>query len=271
MYKKLHLAIAQVEAAAADPESNTRKALSLIKKAAEKDANMICFPELFYSSYDVDKIKLARCAISREHEFFKIMQTTAKKYSINILMSYPEKNDESDKPYISYAFIDSDGNFAGNHRKSYLWLDENEKAKQSEPIYDVIKTPFGNIGTLICYEIEFPEPARILTLKGAEIIISTMAFDTIPNLHKYISAIGILNQVYAVGVNGYKSSDPKRGGSCVADQRGNIVYQLDPGKEQLGFFDIDLGKENRRNEAPHKDDLITDTLNQLSEIGKWNY
>lgn len=272
MYQKLRIAIAQAEAFRADPKANTEKIIAWTREAAAKSANMICFPELYYSSYDISKEKLAECAISRDNEFFSKMKELAKELNINILVSYPERNEKSDKPYISYAFIDAAGNYAGNHRKTYLWGEESNKALPGEPIYNVIKTPFGNIGMLICYEIEFPEPARLLTLKGAEIIIATAAFDTIPNFHKYISAIGILNQVYAVGVNGYKSDcEPKRGGGCIADQRGKIIYELEPGKEQMGIFDIDLGEKNRRNEAPHKTDLIIDTLKQMSEIKKWSY
>ncbi|MDO4869541.1 MAG: carbon-nitrogen hydrolase family protein [Bacillota bacterium] len=271
MYKKLRIAIAQAEAAKANPEANEQKLIQWVKEAAAKGANMICFPELYYSAYDISADELRECAIDQNDPFFEKLKTLARENDINILISYPEKNG-NDKPYISYAFIDSYGNWAGNHRKTYLWLEENDKATPGEPVYEVIDTPFGRIGLLICYEIEFPEPARLLTLKGAEIIISTMAWDTIPNLHKYVSSIGILNQVYAVAINGFAPYNEKhRGGSCIADQRGKLVYTLDEGVEAMGIYEIDLEENNRRNEAPHKTDLIIDTLRQLSEIKQWKF
>lgn len=271
MYKNLRIAIAQTEAEIGNPEANKEKLRKWVKEAADKGANMICFPELYYTAYDVDGETLQKYALNKDDEFFGEVKQLAKENDINILFSYPEKNDDG-KPYISLAFIDSYGNCAGNHRKTYLWLEENEKAQPGEPVYEVIDTPFGKVGLLICYEIEFPEPARILTLKGAEIIIVATAWDTIPKLHRYISAIGILNHVYAVGVNGCATYNEKqRGGGCVADHFGEIVYALEEGKEQLGFYDINLNENNRRVSEPHKTDLIIDTLVQLGQIDSWKY
>lgn len=269
MYEKLRIAIAQAEASIADPEGNTRKIKEWIKTAVDKGANMICFPELFYSAYDVNAEELKRCAIGEDDVFFQDLKALAKEYEINILVSYPEKSKEG-KPYISFAYIDSNGTLICNHRKSYLWLGEKEKVTPGEPVYKVLDTPFGKIGLLICYEIEFPEPVRILTLKGAEIIISTMAFDLIEDLQKYISAMGVLNQVYAIGVNGCApDKEFCRGKSCISDQWGNIVFALDEGKEQLGLYEIDLEKQNRRNDSPHKKDFLKDTLQQLAQMEEW--
>lgn len=271
MYKKLRIAIAQVEATLANPEDNKKRIVSLIKDAASQGANMICFPELYYTGYDVSGEALAKYAIHQDDVFFDQMKAMAQEYEINILMSYPEKNHISDKPYIAYAFITSNGELVNNHRKTYLWGTENDKVLPGAAVYNTIETSFGTIGTLICYEIEFPEPARILTLKGAEIIIATAAFDTVRNFHNYISAIGILNHVYAIGVNGCRlGEEPSRGGSCIADQKGRIVYELPAGEEALGIFDIDLNEYNRRKEEPHMKDLLIDTLKQIGKIDKWN-
>lgn len=271
MYKKLRIAIAQAEAILANPEENTKKIVSWVKDASAQGADMICFPELYYTGYDVSGEELAKYAIRQDDPFFHQMKALAKECEIGILMSYSEKNDESDKPYIAYAFIDAEGTLVDNHRKTYLWDDENDKAMPGAPVYNTVETPFGTMGTLICYEIEFPEPARILTLKGAEIIIATAAFGTIRNFHNYISAIGILNHVYAIGVNGYRSGDgPNRGGSCIADQMGRIIYELPAGEEALGIFEIDLNEGNRRQKEPHMEDLIIDTLKQIGEMDKWN-
>ncbi len=270
MYKKLRVAIAQAEAVKADPAANRDKLIAWVKEAALKGADMVVFPELFYSAYDISKEALMKCAIDQKDVFFEQIRDLAIENDINILFSYPEIGEGKDKPYISVAFIDSAGNCVSNHRKTYLWGEEANKAERGELVYEPVKTSFGTIGTLICYEIEFPEPARILTLKGAEIIIVTAAFDTIPNFHKYLSAIGILNQVYVIGVNGWKSDcAPARGGSCIVDQRGKVIFELPITSEKLGIFDIDLGTGNRRDEAPHKEDLIIDTLRQLSKIERW--
>lgn len=270
MYKKLRIAIAQAEAIPARPDLNEEKLVLWTKRAAAKGADIICFPELFYSAYDVNAEELKECAITCDDDFFKRIGKLAADEQISILISYPEKVEGQEKPHISYAFIGTEGKMLDNHRKSYLWDDESERVERGAPVYNVIDTPFGKIGTLICYEIEFPEPSRILTLNGAEIIIVPVAMNTIPNFHRYISATGIMNHVYAIGINGIRPNEEhKRGGGCVANQHGKLLTVMSEAKEELRIIDIDLNENNRRNKEPHMSDFSIETLNQLGSITEW--
>lgn len=63
----------------------------------------------------------------------------------------------------------------GKQRKMHLWGDEDRRFGRGKDI-GVIDLPFGKVGMLICYEIGFPEMARIQVRKGASILIYTSAF-----------------------------------------------------------------------------------------------
>lgn len=270
MYKKLKIAIAQAEAIPMDTKANENKLISWTEKAAKSGANMICFPELFYSSYDLSKEELFRCAITIDDAFFDRVKKLAIENDISIFVSYPEKAEGKEKPYISYALITSEGKLVDNHRKSYLWEPEPQKVECGNHVYNVVDTPFGKIGMLICYEVEFPEPSRILTLNGAEIIIVPVAMNTVPNFHRYISSTGIMNHVYCVGINGIRTNaNFKRGGSCVANQHGKLILTMSEREEELAYIDIDLNVNNRRKSEPHMIDIHPNTLKQLSKINRW--
>lgn len=270
MREVLKVALAQYEPVNGHPEINGEKILSLTKDAAQRGANLVCFSELFYSGYDVDKETLARCAISTDGEFFRLVKECAKQNKINVMFSYPEKEKGTEKPYISFAHIDASGELIGNHRKTYLWLEENDKATPGAPVYEPIETRFGTMGSLICYEIEFPEPARILTLNGAEIIVVASVFANIPNLEKYLGGIAIQNLAYVIGINSVKvNQEPHRGGSRVVDQMGKTLCLIEPGVEGMEICEINLNKDNRRDAEPHMQDLIIDTTKQIGKVERW--
>lgn len=268
MERKLKAALAQYEASNGRPQENTRKIIESMQEAASQGADVICFPELFYSGYDIDQETIRRTAITRTDQVFQKLRQLAEKEKIDLFFSYPER--DKDSVYISAAFIDKKKGTVHHHRKTYLWGKENQKVSKGRAQYQPFTTSYGQSGILICYEIEFPEPARILTLQGAEIIFVTAAFDTVTNFQKYLSAIAIHNQVYVIGMNGVNTNtEPKRGGSCVVNQSGETLFAIDPGASQLGFFEINLDKGNRRNREPHRKDIRRETLQILSELKEW--
>ena len=71
--------------------------------------------------------------------------------------------------YNSCLLIGSNGESIGNARKRYLWGREKRIFTPGDS-YEVFRTELGAIAPLLCYDLEFPEPARIAMLKGADLI-----------------------------------------------------------------------------------------------------
>mgnify|MGYP000520266807 CR=1 FL=1 len=98
---------------------------------------------------------------------------------------------------------------------------------------EVARTPLGVIGILVCYDIRFPEIARMLALRGAEIIIVPAAFNTTTgpaHWHVMFRARAIENQLYVMAASQARtpaSAYEAYGHSMVVDPWGNVVAEAD--------------------------------------------
>lgn len=94
------------------------------------------------------------------------------------IVGFPEDGGDGNY-YISSALIDNNGDILGVYRKVHLFHNEKDYFTTGSN-FEVINTPLGNIGLMICYDVEFPEIARALKLMDADIIIIINA-----NMHPY--------------------------------------------------------------------------------------
>jgi len=257
--------LAQLYTVKGDPAANLAKMSAAIKEAAAKGADLVCFSELFYCGYDISREELRSLAIYVDGPELAKVRAMAADAGVHVLISYPEKDKMSDDVFISASLIDDAGNILLNHRKTYRWGDEKDKVSGGSG-YEVCDTKFGKIGVLICYEIEFPEPARILMLQGAELILTTSAFTYVENMPTYLSALAIQNQCYVLSANDVREEAPKRGASCALDQYGRVINKLDDNEGML-YCDIDLDAPGRRASDPHMGDLDKETFRMMMEIG----
>lgn len=73
--------------------------------------------------------------------------------------------------YNTAVLIGRDGKLVGTYRKTHLPREEVEGGLTPGDSYPVFETDFGKVGLMICWDVQFPEPARALALKGAEVIL----------------------------------------------------------------------------------------------------
>ncbi len=255
-------ALAQIYSAKGDPAANLAKMSAAIKEASAKGADIVCFSELFYSGYDISREELEALAIYCDGPEMDKVREMASSSGAHVFFSYPERDHVTGDVFISASLIDDTGKMLLNHRKTYRWGDEKDKVSGGSG-YEVCDTKFGRIGVLICYEIEFPEPARILMLQGAEMILVTSAFTYVENMPTYLSALAVQNQCYILSTNDVRDFEPRRGSSCVVDQYGRVVSRLSD-KEGMLYCDIDLSAPSRRNTDPHMEDLNKDTFRMMA-------
>lgn len=77
--------------------------------------------------------------------------------------------------YNTALLIGRDGSLVGKYRKTHLPREEVEGGLTPGDSYPVFDTDFGRLGLLICWDVQFPEPARALALQGAEMIALPIA------------------------------------------------------------------------------------------------
>ncbi|OGV73461.1 MAG: hypothetical protein A3K19_28735 [Lentisphaerae bacterium RIFOXYB12_FULL_65_16] len=73
--------------------------------------------------------------------------------------------------YNTSVLIDRQGEIVGTYRKTHLPNEEFTHGVTPGDTYPVFKTDFGTVGMMICWDVQFPEPARALAAKGAELIL----------------------------------------------------------------------------------------------------
>jgi N-carbamoylputrescine amidase len=265
-------------------DENLAKADSLIAKAASNGAGLVLLPELFEGPYFCQVEDYQKFSLAEEVETSKTLkhfEKIAKKYHVVLPVSFFEK--AGNVYFNSLAVIDADGACLGIYRKSHIPTGECYEEKfyftPGDTGFMVFKTAIGKLGVGICWDQWFPEVARILALKGAEIIVYPTAIGSEPvlpkdskdhwqNVMKGHAAANIVPVLASnrVGIEKAGTSSMKFfGSSFIADQHGNFAAEMN--REEEGFrmaeFDLEAIDAERSDWGSFRDrrvDLYGDLL-----------
>lgn len=256
------LTIAAVQAALGhDMAANIARIESLIRDAAGGGAQVVVVPELFQGIYfptrqDPKWFETAY-AVS-DHPCVRALAALAKDLGVVIPISFFEK----DGPHYfnSVAVADADGTILGVYRKSHIpdgpGYQEKYYFRPGDTGFKAWRTRYGTIGVGICWDQWYPEAARAMALKGAEVLLYPSAIgsepydttlDTRKRWQRVMQGHAVANAVPVVAANrvGEEDNDGVRqhfyGHSFAADHTGDIVTQLEDGTEgvMLARFDLD--------------------------------
>jgi deaminated glutathione amidase len=168
-----------------DKMENLELSVDFIREAAKKKSSMICFPEfqMAYSPVSMSAKQLSEKAESvNDGNFIATLRKAAKANKISIISTIYEKNGSrfDNRVYDTAVLIDNNGKISSVYRKLHLYdalgIKESDKMMAGNMIEKPVKTSVGNLGLMICYDIRFPEMSRILTVKGANILVSPSAW-----------------------------------------------------------------------------------------------
>lgn len=189
-----------------DPVANL-EVLDSVLAAASDDLELLMFPELFLQGYDAGAEALRRLAVPRPASLEALrcsvgaasLRRTGDDAPLRCAVALPYAEMGSDGAlYNSCAVFHCDGVLAFNYRKSHLWDDGNASSEEtyeraifsaggadSLSTFDLrLASRVVRTGVLICFDIEFPEPARCLALRGgAELLIVPTALAIGPVAH----------------------------------------------------------------------------------------
>ena len=272
---KLKIALCQMNVID-DKEENIKKAKSMIEKSIEEHADFIVLPEMFNCPYSNDKF-IEYCEEEKSSQTLFNISKLAQENNVYILAgSIPEKED--DKLYNTSYLFNRNGEIIGKHRKMHLF-DIDVKGKITFMESDVLtagndvtiaNTEFGKIGIGICYDVRFPELARLMALEGALILFYPGAFNmTTGPAHWELlfRARALDNQVFCVGVAPALNKDASYhsfGHSIITNPWGEIIAEADE-NENLIISEIDLDEIKKiREELP----LLKNKRKDLYEIIK---
>ena len=158
-------------------QGNIIKGIKAVEKAAAMGADIALFPEMWSCGYcfPQDKTALDSLAVSHESEYTMTFAKAARDNDIAVAVTYLMKNEQGGAPYNSVTLFDRHGKEMFTYSKVHTCDFGYEKVlSHGTDFYTAqldIKDGNVNVGAMICYDREFPESARILMLKGSEIIL----------------------------------------------------------------------------------------------------
>jgi predicted amidohydrolase len=153
------------------PESNVTAFIDVIAKAVPAGADVILLSEVITSTatgrpYEDAAERVPGPTTARLGE-------VARARKAYIVVGLVER--EGTAVYNTAALIDRAGRLVGKYRKVYLPREEMEGGLTPGGDYPVFRTDFGTVGMMICWDLQYVDPARALALAGAEIILMPIA------------------------------------------------------------------------------------------------
>ncbi|MEK7753160.1 MAG: carbon-nitrogen hydrolase family protein, partial [Acidobacteriota bacterium] len=126
--------------------------------------------------------------------------------------------------YNTAVLIDRAGRVAGRYRKVYIPREEMEGGITPGNDYPVFRTDFGSVGLMICWDVQYGDPARALALRGAEMILmpiwggnETLAKARAIENHVWLASSGYNFPTRILGPDGETLADaPAPGQAAVA-------------------------------------------------------
>lgn len=237
----MRIALFQAAGRAGDVPANLAAIRRVAHEAAEGGARLVVFPEAFVSGYNIGAELLLALAEPADGAHVFALREIAAGAGIAVLCGYPEL--EGDAVFNSAVLCDRDGSVLLNYRKTHLYGDLDRGAfRPGDALAPVVALDGVRVGVLVCYDIEFPEPARALALAGAQLIaVPTALMDPSGWIAEtLVPARAAENQLYVAYCNrvGTEGDLDYVGLSCVAGPAGGAVAAA--GREEtLLYAEID--------------------------------
>lgn len=232
----------QMESISGQITKNNEKGKKLVLEAIKKGAQLIVLPELWSSGYHLTKPSFLKMQ-QETKDFVEQFRVIAKEYGVVLVVPFIDRKGED--LFIALSVIENNGEILQIYQKSFLWDKEQLNFKHGERQFEPIQTSLGTVGTIICYDVEFPEVSRILALRGAQLIIvpSVIRMASEKKWDIQLPARALDNTVFVLGVN--TVGEGSCGKSKLIDPKGAIVHECSRTEEEILLCDIDFNQINK--------------------------
>ena len=267
--RKLRAACAQHVIRDGEGAANLERSTAAILGAARAGAELVVLPELANSGCDLPSRESA-LSIAEEVGDTKILggptlrawQEAAEETGIFVVGGFLER--EGGSLYNSAAVVGP--GFFGRYRKTHFWDDEKLLYEPGTEL-PIFETPLCNVGVLICYDAWFPEAARTLALRGADLLCvpANAPHDWVPegqrrggltmlNVHAISHANA--NRLFVACAN--RVGDGYLGRSSIVDTTGGVLAFGSPTEEELISAEIDVERALREKQLTKRSHTFGD-------------
>lgn len=261
--RKVSLAATQM-ACADDNKANIETAERQVRDAASRGAQIILLQELFETPYfckDMNERFFALAHDGPDNPLVRHFQNLARELSVVLPISFYERSNNT--YFNSIAIVDADGQCLGVYRKSHIphgpGYQEKYYFSPGDTGFLAWDTAYARIGVAICWDQWFPEAARIMALKGAEVLMYPTAIGSEPHApdldssghwqrtmqgHSAANCVPVVVS-NRVGKESGESCDMTfYGSSFITDQTGDKVVESGRDSKDIIVADFDLDAIN---------------------------
>lgn len=247
------VAVVQIESST-DKNANLTRARALIEEARNHRAEVVAFPEFLmaFSPASQHAKELAQLAEPIEGPFISTLRDSAKSSGVAVIATIYETCQAADRVFDTAVWIDPCGNIPSVYRKLHLYdafgFKESDKFYPGEDIAPLVSSGEHRAGMMICYDVRFPEMARMLALAGADLLIAPSGWVQgdlkLEHWQTMIRARALENGCYVVAPD--QVGNIYIGHSLVVDPLGRVLVDLGE-KEDIAVVELDsnLVRETR--------------------------
>ena len=247
-----------------DIDDNKRRLAEGIARAAALGAELVVLQELHNSLYfcdieDVSRFDLAESIPGPSTDFYGSL---ARQHNVVLVTSLFERR-AAGLYHNTAVVLERDGSIAGKYRKMHIPDDPAYYEKfyftPGDLGFQPIDTSVGRLGVLVCWDQWYPEAARIMALRGAELLIYPTAIGYDPNdtpdeqerqreaWTTVMRGHAVANGLPVVAVNrvGEEAANTFWGSSFVAGPQGEFLYRANTTDEVAVVVDVDLQRSEQ--------------------------
>ncbi|ASJ10403.1 acyltransferase [Thermococcus sp. P6] len=252
----MKIAYVQMEPLFLEPERNYSRAEELIREAADRGAELIVLPELFDTGYNFESREEVEEVAGEipDGPTTEFLMELSRELGVFLVAGTAEK-DEKGRLYNSAVVTGPIGSsYIGKYRKVHLFHRERLFFSPGDLGFRVFNTGTAKIGVMICFDWFFPESARTLALKGAEVIAHPSNL-VMPYAPRAMPIRALENRVYTITANRVGEERGLRfiGKSTIASPRAEVLAMGSEDSEEVGVVDVDLSvaRDKRLNDINH--------------------
>jgi N-carbamoylputrescine amidase len=251
-----------------DREKNIANAIDLVRDSANRGAKIVQIQELFETPYFCADQKEELFSLAHpveDHPILERMSELAAELEVVLPVSFFERANGA--YFNALAIIDADGSHLGTYRKSHIpdgpGYQEKYYFNPGDTGFLAWKTRYATIGVAICWDQWFPEAARSMCLKGAEVLLYPTAIgnelhgetedlttsgDSMRSWQRVMQGHAAANVVAVVASNriGTETSDSGKltfyGSSFIADQHGELIAEASRDQREVVTATVDLDR-----------------------------
>lgn len=232
-----------------DVRRNLDKVARLAEQASRAGAKLAVFPECTLTGYGLTEAEARQIAAPIPGPGTEALIQLCRQLKISIMLGTIEIAGNGE--LFNSALLFDPESLRAHYRKTHLpTLGVDRYVTAGRQLVEPVETVAGRAGLLVCYDLRFPEPARVLALEGAQLILLSTAWPQAANLYPdfVVSTRAAENRVYLVAANrvGEERGTTYLGRSLIVDPTGRVLAEANQSDETILYAQVDPLMSDRK-------------------------